>query len=117
MTDTVGCRTGIFRGSRGNWRLWSFWQCAPGKNGSPTVLGEFSVYGKGISFGHGYTCWYYTQFYGDYLFHSQPCYTGTFNVMDHTMGHRASAGCIRLTTDHAKWIYDNIPYGTKVVNY
>lgn len=117
LTDTVGCRTGIFRGSRGNWRLWSFWQCAPGKNGSPTVLGEFSVYGKGISFGHGYTCWYYTQFYGDYLFHSQPCYTGTFNVMDHTMGHRASAGCIRLTTDHAKWIYDNIPYGTKVVNY
>lgn len=117
LTDTVGCRTGIFRGSRGNWRLWSFWQCAPGKNGSPTVLGEFSVYGKGISFGHGYTCWYYTQFYGDYLFHSQPCYTGTFNVKDHTMGQRASAGCIRLTTDHAKWIYDNIPYGTKVVNY
>lgn len=117
LTDTVGCRTGIFRGSRGNWKLWSFWQCAPGKNESPTVLGEYSVYGKGLSFGHGYTCWYYTQFYGDYLFHTQPCYTGTFNVKDPTMGQRASAGCIRLTTDHAKWIYDNIPYGTKVVNY
>lgn len=117
LTDTVGCCTGIFRGSRGNWKLWSFWQCAPGKNESPTVLGEYSVYGKGLSFGHGYTCWYYTQFYGDYLFHTQPCYTGTFNVMDPTMGQRASAGCIRLTTDHAKWIYDNIPYGTKVVNY
>lgn len=117
LTDTVGCRTGIFRGSRGNWKLWSFWQCAPGKNESPTVLGEYSVYGKGLSFGHGYTCWYYTQFYGDYLFHTQPCYTGTFNVMDPTMGQRASAGCIRLTTDHAKWIYENIPYGTKVVNY
>lgn len=24
LTDTVGCRTGIFRGSRGNWKLWSF---------------------------------------------------------------------------------------------
>ena len=117
LTDTVGCRTGIFRGSRGNWKLWSFWQCAPGKNESPTVLGEYSVYGKGLSFGHGYTCWYYTQFYGDYLFHTQPCYTGTFKVMDPAMGQRASAGCIRLTTDHAKWIYDNIPYGTKVVNY
>lgn len=117
LTDTVGCRTGIFRGSRGNWKLWSFWQCAPGKNESPTVLGEYSVYGKGLSFGHGYTCWYYTQFYGDYLFHTQPCYTGTFNVMDPTMGQRASAGCIRLMTDHAKWIFDNIPYGTKVVNY
>lgn len=117
LTDTVGCRAGIFRGSRGNWKLWSFWQCAPGKNESPTVLGEYSVYGKGLSFGHGYTCWYYTQFYGDYLFHTQPCYTGTFNVMDPAMGQRASAGCIRLTTDHAKWIYDNIPYGTKVVNY
>lgn len=117
LTDTVSCRTGIFRGSRGNWNLWAFWECAPGKNSTPTVTGEFTVYGKGLSFGHGYTCWYYTQFYGDYLFHTQPCYTGTFNVMDPTMGHRASAGCIRLTTDHAKWIYDNIPYGTKVVNY
>ena len=117
LTDTVSCRTGIFTGSRGNWKLYAFWQCAPGKDSSPTVLGEFTVYGKGLSFGHGYTCWYYTQFYGDYLFHSQPCYSGTFNVKDSTMGHRASAGCVRLTMDHAKWIYDNIPYGTKVVNY
>ena len=117
LTDTVSCRTGIFKGSRGHWKLQSFWQCAPGKNSTPTVVGEFTVTGKGLSFGRGHTCWYYTQFYGDYLFHSQPCYSGTFKVKDHTMGRRVSAGCIRLTTEHSKWIYDNIPYGTKVVNY
>ena len=47
---------------------------------------EYQVYGKGYSFGHGYTCYYYTQFYGDYLFHSSPYYVNSNRVMDPTMG-------------------------------
>ena len=31
------------------------------------------------------------------------------------LGRKASHGCIRLTVDDAKWIYDNCPYGTTVV--
>ena len=31
------------------------------------------------------------------------------------LGSPASAGCIRLTVKHAKWLYDNVPVGTTVV--
>ena len=35
--------------------------------------------------------------------------------MDGRLGMHLSHGCVRLDIDNAKWIYDNIPYGTKVV--
>ena len=117
MVDTRNNRIGIFYGSKGNWTLRHFWQCSTGAPYSPTVLGEYRVTGKGYSFGHGYTCYYYTQFYGDYLMHSVTYYEGTFNVMEGAMGVNISAGCVRLTIDHAYWIYSTIPLGTKVYTY
>lgn len=117
LVDTSRCLTSIYTGARGNWTLNRRYICSTGKASTPTVLGEYQVYGKGYSFGHGYTCYYYTQFYGDYLFHSSPYYVNSNQVMDPTMGVPSSAGCVRLEIQNAKWIYDNIPYGTKVVTY
>ena len=117
LVDTSRCLTSIYTGSSGNWSLNRRYVCSTGKASTPTVLGEYQVYGKGYSFGHGYTCYYYTQFYGDYLFHSSPYYVNSNQVMDPTMGVPSSAGCVRLEIQNAKWIYDNIPYGTKVVTY
>lgn len=117
LVDTSRCLTSIYTGARGNWTLNRRYVCSTGKASTPTVLGEYQVYGKGYSFGHGYTCYYYTQFYGDYLFHSSPYYVNSNQVMDPTMGVPSSAGCVRLEIQNAKWIYDNIPYGTKVVTY
>ena len=117
LVDTSRCITSIYTGARGNWTLNRRYVCSTGKASTPTVLGEYQVYGKGYSFGHGYTCYYYTQFYGDYLFHSSPYYVNSNQVMDPTMGVPSSAGCVRLEIQNAKWIYDNIPYGTKVVTY
>ncbi|MDR4061359.1 MAG: L,D-transpeptidase family protein [Slackia sp.] len=37
--------------------------------------------------------------------------------MDEIMDVSSSAGCVRLEVQNAKWIYDNIPYGTKAVTY
>ena len=37
--------------------------------------------------------------------------------MDGRLGQHVSQGCVRLPIDQAKWIYDNIPYGTTVVTY
>lgn len=77
-----------------------------------------TVQGKGKSFGSGYTCWYYTQFYGNYLFHSVLYKQGSMSVIiDGRLGINASHGCVRLNINNAKWIYDNIPRGTKVVVY
>ena len=117
MVDTTNCYVGIFTGGRGHWSQWGYWLCSVGALSSPTPRGEYTVQAKGYSFGHGYTCYYYTQFYGDYLIHSNTFYQGTFNIMDGRMGVNISQGCVRLPLDRAKWIYDNIPYGTKVVTY
>ena len=122
MVDTTNNYLGIFSGGRGGWNLRSYWLCTTGAPSSPTVLGEYTVTGKGYSFNGAlslpaYTCYYYTQFYGDYLIHSVEYYQNTFDVLDGRLGLNLSHGCVRLPIDQAKWIYDNIPYGTKVVTY
>lgn len=65
---------------------------------------------------------YCTRIYGGVLFHSV-WYTGynnpaTLSVSSYNkLGTTASHGCVRLTVAGAKWIYDNVPSGTKVVIY
>ena len=38
-------------------------------------------------------------------------------IQDNRTGIPLSHGCVRLEIQYAKWIYDNIPSGTKVVVY
>ncbi|KAA8501054.1 L,D-transpeptidase family protein [Mediterraneibacter catenae] len=81
---------------------------------------DINLYGENeVSvFGSGYTCWYYTQFYGNYLFHSVLYNPGSMSsIQDGRLGINASHGCVRLSLSNAKWIYDNIPSSTKVVVY
>ena len=117
LVDTTQNNVGVFHGSRGNWSLVNFWKCSSGAAGTPTVLGEYSVGNRGYSFGSGYTCYYWTQFYGSYLFHSVLYYENSSTIMDGRIGQNLSHGCVRLDISNAKWIYDNIPRGSKVVTY
>ncbi len=118
VVDTSNTKTMVFTGSKGNWVPVYEWLCTPGKPSTPTVKGQFTVAARGYSFGTPtYTCYYYTQFYGDYLFHSIVYNKGTFNVQDGRLGQHLSHGCVRLSLDNAKWIYNNIPRGTKVYVY
>ena len=118
LVDTTANRVGIYSGSVGKWNEVKKWACTTGAKSTPTVKGTFTVQGKGKSFGSGYTCWYYTQFYGNYLFHSVLYKQGSMSVIiDGRLGINASHGCVRLNINNAKWIYDNIPRGTKVVVY
>ena len=116
LVDRAACRTTIFAGSAGAWNLLYDWQCAPGKPSTPTVGGEFTVGSKGYYFDSGNArCYWYTQFYGDYLFHSVLYSKYNGRLMDGRVGMQLSHGCVRLPIEKAKWIYDNIPTGTKVV--
>jgi len=64
---------------------------------------------------------YATRIDGPYLFHSVPyddqdpstLLPGEFDKL----GEAASHGCIRMTVEDAKWIYDNIAVGTTVIIY
>ena len=118
LVDTNKNRVGIYQGRVGRWSEKQKWACTSGAASTPTVKGSFTVTGKGKSFGSGYTCWYYTQFYGNYLFHSVIYKQGSMSVItDGRLGINASHGCVRLSIENAKWIYNTIPYGTRVVIY
>ena len=120
LVDYQGCNVGIYRGSYKNWAPVKYWRCSPGGWNTPTAHGVWTTGYKQYSFGedHGYSCYYATYFApGDYLFHSVKYYAGTRNIMDGRIGYHISAGCVRLAIENAKWIYDNIPYGTKVYVY
>ena len=120
LVDRSACRVGIYTGKAGNWKQSKFWSCSPGKPSTPTVSGTFTVQGKGYYFDSGRArCFYYTQFKGNYLFHSV-LYAQTSRpskIIDGRLGMQLSHGCVRLDVNNAKWIYDNVPRGTKVVIY
>lgn len=118
LVNTDKCKVGIYSGSKEQgWVCEKYWDCSPGAWETPTVKGVFTVQSKGYVFGSGYSCYYYTQFYGNYLFHSVLYYQGTRSVMDGRLGQHLSHGCVRLHINNAKWIYDNIPRGTRVLSY
>ncbi|MBP3885453.1 MAG: L,D-transpeptidase, partial [Olsenella sp.] len=117
LVDLSNHKVGIFYDAQGGWMFDRGFDCSCGAPWSPTVEGVFQVGSRGYSFGSGYTCYYWTQFYGDYLFHSVLYYQGTFDVMDGTMGESVSHGCVRLNIDDAEYIYNTIPSGSTVVTY
>ena len=110
-------KVGIFQGWQGNWKCIQYWDCSDGAPSTPTVEGTFRVGSKGYYFDSGSArCYWYTQFYGNYLFHSVLYYkNGT--LMDGRLGMALSHGCVRLNINNAKWIYDNIPVGSTVCVY
>lgn len=117
MIDNGSSRVGIYQGSKGNWKRVKYCWASCGKSSTPTVKGEFTVGDKGYVFGDGYSCYYWTQIYGAYLFHSVLYHPGTFNIMDGTLGHNVSHGCVRLAIENARYIQEHVPSGSKIVSY
>ena len=116
MVDIDNPKTIVFEGWQGNWWVKYIWDCCTGHESCPTICGTFSLGAKGYSFGegNGYSCYYYSQICGDFLFHSQLYWPYTRTIKDGTMGRRCSHGCVRLYIDNAYWIWNNVPSGTTV---
>lgn len=114
--DTENFKTNIFTGSTNSWALANSYICTLGKPTSPTLKGTFLAGPKGYSFGEarGFRCLYYTQIKDNYLFHSIP-YNLDGTIRDSRLGMRLTDGCVRLATQHAKWIYDTVPSGTTIL--
>ena len=110
--------TYIYKGSINNWDKIKSFKCSTGIESEKTPTGIFDVRERGAWFfsdKYNQGGKYWVQFYGDYLFHSVPYNKDQSEVVDYTLGVAASHGCIRLKTEDAKWIYDNIESGTKVI--
>lgn len=123
MVSNTLNRVGIYQGEKGNWTNLYYWECVTGKASTPTVKGEFTIFKKQHGFNGNtdspvwYTCYYCSSFYPAYFFHSIIYYQGTWDILDGSMGYSGSHGCVRLYTDRAQWIFENIPLETRVVSY
>ncbi|WP_315070485.1 L,D-transpeptidase [uncultured Clostridium sp.] len=111
-------KTYIYKGKADNWKLVKTYSCSTGITGEDTPSGSFSIKEKGdwfFSEKYNEGGKYWTQITGDILFHSVPFDKDKTTVLDYTMNKPSSHGCIRLALDDAKWIYNNIPKGSKVI--
>ncbi|MBQ3423671.1 MAG: peptidoglycan-binding protein [Clostridia bacterium] len=99
-------------------------KCSTGRKSSPTPTGTFTHTGPGARW-HYFTkfdCWAQYAFYieGDILFHSVLYNRKDGKVTQSSVNHlgsRASHGCVRLSVEDARWIWENCPSNTKVVVY
>ena len=110
--------TYIFEKGDDMWVLIYRWSCTVGKPSTPTIKGIFAVgvkYPAITSEGSKVSAKYATNIVGEYFYHSILYdLTGTY-VYDGRLGVAISHGCIRLDTNNARWIFDNVPEGTTIV--
>lgn len=113
--DLKNQRVNIFKLKNGKWILDKSFICSSGNYSSPTIKGNFTIKNKGPMFraGSNTICKYFTQFSGDYLFHTV-LLDNNGTIQDGRLGTPLSHGCIRLAIDDAKYIYTSIPYNTSV---
>lgn len=98
------------------WKQKSKWLCTIGSPETPTPEGVFDVIGRRPNFGsYDYQVRYATRFKERYYYHSILLDGYGDKVIDDRLGVAISNGCIRLSLENAKWIYDNIPDGTTVI--
>ncbi len=96
--------------------------CSTGAEGHETPLGTFEIQNRGEWFFNeryqqGAKYWVSFKDWGVYLFHSLAMDRNQQVIPEEAakLGQPASHGCIRLSIEDAKWIYENIPAKTKVV--
>ena len=118
LVDSQYCFMGIFKGKKNNWNLIKFWICSPGvyktywNRSHETVLKSKGFYS------YGSQVYWATRLKKEFWIHSITYKgVGGKKVLDGRLGKRVSHGCIRLATEDAKWVYDNIPLRTKFISY
>ena len=111
-------RVNVFEGSQGSWNLIKTFPCASGKNTTPTIGGVFKYQYRQNYWDFGT---YYVNrpmiFNGGHAFHTRTYIKGTSSLLDPTIGHPASQGCVRMYDADVDWLWDNMPFGTTVVVY
>ena len=96
--------------------------CSTGLPDTPTPLGTWNAGGPCGRWYYfkKFDCWaqYAYRINGPYLFHSviySEKDTSTLRQSSvNNLGRKASHGCVRLSVEDAKWIYNNCPAGTTV---
>ena len=131
LVDKSTFKVRVYKGSKGNWTRIKDWDCTHG--GSDTPNGVFTiddhVTKRDATWGWADFDFSSAAFAchisaGNY-FHSILFNKGTrgnpyeqsWKILDDELRTTYSHGCIRLELENAEWVWDNIPFGTKVVVY
>lgn len=130
--DVDNTRCMVFEGAMNNWTLKFDWLCTTGApwehegQGTPRgvnyyIGGDGSCYNWALGGGGGYRTEYYSYFNVSYF----TCFMldlGFHSVKldfpeEEQLGRRLSQGCVRLSVNNAKWIYENALPGTRVITF
>ena len=124
----------VYKGSQYSWSKVKEWYCTHGGSNTPNgtwtlddhVTKRSAKYGwavfdyssaafaSHISAGNYFHSILYEKYIGLYYPNTNPY---DEEPMDPDLKQSYSHGCIRLETENAEWIWDNVPLGTKVVVY
>ena len=124
----------VYKGSKNAWAKQKEWYCTHGGSNTPNgtwilddhVTKRSAKYGwavfdyssaafaSHISAGNYFHSILYEKYIGEYYPNTNPY---NEEPMDAALKQDYSHGCVRLETQNAEWIWDNIPFGTKVVVY
>lgn len=95
--------------------------CSTGTVDKPTPRGKFRIQNRGEWFfskkyQQGGKWWVSFLNWGEYLFHSVPMDEQGRIIEEESrrLGQPASHGCVRLSLEDAKWVFDHVPVGTPV---
>ncbi len=111
-------RVNVFQGYQGNWELIQSFECATGKNASPTSTGVYTYSSLQDKWDLGSTYVEPVMIYnGGEAFTSRPYDSETDEITDETIGKPVSGGSVRMRGDDIAWMSENIPVGTLVVVY
>lgn len=104
----------IYHKENNSWVNTKVFSCNIGAPESPTIEGNFysGLKGTDLKINETYVK-YFTQISGNYLFHSVP-YNEKGQSVDSRLGVATSHGCVRLSLEDAKYIYDTIPSKTGI---
>ena len=93
-------------------------KCSSGKYTTETPAGEYIKHGTKdtiYSDADPDIAYYGIHLNGRVYIHSVSQVGGDYSKSISQLGHKASHGCVRVPLDWAKWFYNNIPDGTKVI--
>ena len=125
-TNTYTQRVNIFKGKKRKWKLYKTFRCSTGAYSQPCVIkSTFYLSGhkpKRVRFSE----WSKKEYYYKYLtyydgglnaFHSTSWRVGTNKVINRVspVAQPRTKACIRVTVKNAKYIYNKMPLGTRVV--
>ena len=120
LVNTTKQRAYIFKGTTNNWILEKNFVCSTGLPVTETPKGLFTCGFKDdciFSQKFNKASKYYTHIIDCYYLHLTPFYVAQNTLAEEVLGKSDFHGCIKLSIDDSKWIYNNVDDDSTIIIY